>query len=362
MKILFVPYGTEKAPATRYRVFQYLPHLKNKDIGYEVFSAISGLSTELMLKSPNFNRIAKLFYYGYIYLERIIRAFYIISVAARFDVILMQRTSFPLRLEKILKMFNSRIIFDIDDAVYLPDKEENGIIFHLKKYMKEREVINMVKIARAAIVENEYIKSFVSHYCKDVLKIPGPIDTDRFFVKEKKADLKEVVIGWIGSPATTDYLFSLEGVLKAIKEKYSFVKYCFIGLGSKFDIDIEYERIDWRYDTEVQALQNFDIGIMSMPNDRWTKGKLGCKMLQYMAVGVPSVVSYTETNAEIIEDGANGFFARTVEEWISVLSKLIENRNLRRAVGLKGRDTVVRKCGLANNIERYISIFEKVAV
>ena len=38
-------------------------------------------------------------------------------------------------------------------------------------------------------------------------------------------------------------------------------------------------------------LQSFDIGIMPLPDDPWTKGKCGFKLLQYQAVGLPVVCS-----------------------------------------------------------------------
>ena len=97
-----------------------------------------------------------------------------------------------------------------------------------------------------------------------------------------------------------------------------------------------------------------------MPDNEWTRGKLGCKMLQYMAVGVPAVVSYTPTNAEIIKNGENGFFASKDDEWTGVLSRLIEDRALRVSTGKSGRETVLQKCSLVGNIENLINIFGKV--
>ena len=83
-------------------------------------------------------------------------------------------------------------------------------------------------------------------------------------------------------------------------------------------------------------------------------------MLQYMAVGRPCVVSYTPTNAEIIVDGVNGFFAKNEEDWIRVLSNLIDDEKLRKSIGINGRETVVEKCGLNRNIDKYLDIFSRM--
>lgn len=358
MTILFVPYGTERAPATRYRVMQYLPYLASRGIGTRVFSSISHFSTDLMIQSPDFGSISKFLYYIYVSLERFFRLIYVIVIAKRFDAIFLQRTTFLFKFEILLKKMNANIIFDIDDAIYLPDKEANDIVTRMKRWMKKWEVVNILKVSRVVIVENDYIKSFVSQYCSDVIKIPGPIDTVRFLSAPKDDSSPKVVIGWIGSPATTGYLHMLDNVFKTIQEKFNFVTFKFIGLGRYSNCAISFEKVEWSYDGEIRELQSFDIGVMPMPDNNWTKGKLGCKMLQYMAVGIPTVVSYTSTNAEIISDGENGFFAVTEDEWLRALSSLIENPELRGSIGGRGRRTVVEKCSLDHNVDKLIGILK----
>ncbi|UCD54808.1 MAG: glycosyltransferase family 4 protein [Candidatus Omnitrophota bacterium] len=359
MRVLFVPYGTDRAPATRYRVTQYLPHLAERGIDYSVFSAISKLSTALMIKSPDFTPLARFLYYVYVSAERLFRFLAIVFICRGFDIIFLQRTTFPLRLEMLLKMLNKNIIFDIDDAIYLPDREGDDFVTRIKKYIKKNEVINILKISRIVIVENEYIKRFVSQYCKEISKLPGPIDTERFFVRNKKG-LDRVVIGWIGSPATTSYLHMLDNVFRDIKRKYDFVKFRFIGLGKYKNPPVEFERIDWNSETEVGSLQGFDIGIMPMPDNEWTRGKLGCKMLQYMAVGIPAVVSYTPTNAEIIDDGENGFFVTKENEWTDLLSMLVEDAPLRSKIGERARNTIQELCSLRKSVTYLVKIFESL--
>ena len=359
MKILFVPYGTQKAPATRYRVTQYLPYLEKEGIGYFVFSAISQFSTSLMIKSPNFPSFIKFLYYLYVFLERVLRLCYIILISKGFDVVFLQRTTFPLKLEILLKAVNNNIVFDIDDAIYLSDKKGKDVLTRVKEYIKESEVVSILKASKAVIVENEYIKKFVSQYCKNVSKIPGPIDTERFSIRPENKK-NTIIIGWIGSPATTPYLSMLDGVFRAVKEKHENVKFKFIGLGKYKNPGIEVERIAWDYNTEVSELQTFDIGIMPMPDDEWTRGKLGCKMLQYMAVGTVPLVSYTPTNTEIIKEGENGFLVKTESEWLDRLSLLVGDAPARDKMGKAGRRTVEEACSLRRNAPQLITIFKSL--
>ena len=82
---------------------------------------------------------------------------------------------------------------------------------------------------------------------------------------------------------------------------------------------------------------------MPLPNDEWTKGKCGMKGLLYMSVGIPAVMSNVGMNKDIIENGINGYLPVGHNEWINVLSKLIENDELRNKIGEQGRKTVVEK-------------------
>jgi hypothetical protein len=43
----------------------------------------------------------------------------------------------------------------------------------------------------------------------------------------------------------------------------------------------------WSAETELEELSQFDIGIMPMPDDEWTRGKCSMKALLYMAMGIP---------------------------------------------------------------------------
>lgn len=360
MKILFVVSGTERVAATRYRVYQYLPYLKSQGIEYSVFSITSAFITKLAIQSPEFGTIKRLAYYLALYIERFFRFWVVFFRAPHFDIVFLQRATFPFGLAKLLALGNKKIIFDIDDAIYLADTPVKGLITRLKAFIREKEVQDSLKASSSVIVENDYIKNYVSKFCKTIYKIPGPIDTDRFFVnKNARKDEKDIVLGWIGSPATTVYIRMWRNVLSEVLSRFKNVKIVLIGAGNH---ELPGERViekEWNYRTEVGELQKFDIGIMPMPDDEWTRGKLGCKMLQYMAVGVPPVVSFTPTNAELITDDENGFLVKTESEWIGKLSRLIEDEALRKNIGEAGRKSVEEVCSVEKNAPKLIKIFEE---
>jgi glycosyltransferase involved in cell wall biosynthesis len=112
--------------------------------------------------------------------------------------------------------------------------------------------------------------------------------------------------------------------------------------------------------TEIETLQDFDIGIMPLPNNQWTKGKCGFKGLQYMALEIPCIMSPVGVNAEIIMDGENGFLADAAEEWIEKISSLIESESLRQAMGKAGRKTVQKRYSKQAWEGKYVEFFQKL--
>ncbi|OGQ61239.1 MAG: hypothetical protein A3G92_07435 [Deltaproteobacteria bacterium RIFCSPLOWO2_12_FULL_38_8] len=343
LSILFVPACTRLAPSTRYRVYQYLPYLKKLNIAYKIYPINGEWITQNMIKSTHFGILRKLIYYTHLTLEKIVRFFGVLYFASQYKVIFFQRTTFPFFLEKLIWLVNKNIIFDIDDAIFLPDNKNEKLFYRLKKLVKASETPAILKISKWSIVENKYIESYVKKYCKNVIQIIGPIDTHKIPINTKESSTQNlpVTIGWIGSPSTAAYLKVLSPVFKLLHQKYE-IRLKLIGAGDDRHplSDIEVISEPWKEETELFHLQSFDIGVMPMSDDEWSRGKLGIKMLQYMASGIVPVVSHTPTNEEVIQNGTNGFLVKTQQEWVDTLSLLIENPKLRIELGLNGRRSV----------------------
>jgi len=117
----------------------------------------------------------------------------------------------------------------------------------------------------------------------------------------------------------------------------------------------------WSLDTEVADLQNFDIGIMPLPDNEWTRGKGGYKLLQYMAVGIPCIASPVGINMELIRDGENGFLAATEDQWYEKISLLTRDQELRKKMGMRGRDFVVKNYSFEVAAPKLISALRQLS-
>jgi glycosyltransferase involved in cell wall biosynthesis len=88
---------------------------------------------------------------------------------------------------------------------------------------------------------------------------------------------------------------------------------------------------------------SLDIGVMPLFDDLWSQGKCGFKIIQYLGVGVPAVCTPVGINRDVIEDGVNGFWAMTKDEWIEKLSFLIEDESARMKMGKEGRKKIMEQ-------------------
>ena len=115
--------------------------------------------------------------------------------------------------------------------------------------------------------------------------------------------------------------------------------------------------VKWTAETEVKDLLNFDIGIMPIGDNYWDKGKCAFKAIQYMALGIPCVISPHGANCNVMENNTTGYFAENEEEWVEKLSKLIENAELRKTMGSEGKERMQKTYSVEANMEKYRLLF-----
>jgi glycosyltransferase involved in cell wall biosynthesis len=152
----------------------------------------------------------------------------------------------------------------------------------------------------------------------------------------------------------------MKPIFERIGERYPHVELKIV-CDTFFDCDrMKVIKKNWSPEEEVADLQEFDIGLMPLVDDPWSWGKCGLKIIQYEGVGVPVVCTPVGINKDLVEDGANGFWAKTSKEWEEKLSLLIENPELREQMGRKGRERVLEKYTFEACAPQLLSILERV--
>jgi glycosyltransferase involved in cell wall biosynthesis len=193
-----------------------------------------------------------------------------------------------------------------------------------------------------------------------VVVVPTAVDTNRYVAGATRR-AQPFTVGWVGGPASlTDFT---EPVLRALRsfvaEAGARVK---IVCSEPLDPSLlpsEFEA--WSMDSEVQALQSFDVGIMPLRTGEQSWGRCGLKALQYMAVGLPVVASPIGAAVEIIEPGRSGILAESEEEWTSALRSLASSHQLRAELGRTARTRVVDHYSVATNVTVLVDALERAA-
>jgi glycosyltransferase involved in cell wall biosynthesis len=104
---------------------------------------------------------------------------------------------------------------------------------------------------------------------------------------------------------------------------------------------VQIENVPWKLEREIADFQSLDVGIYPIVEDDWSIGKSCFKAIQYMAVGVPFVVSPVGVCQDIAVTNQTHFVARSEDEWYTQLSRLLSDQTLRRRMGESGRSYAV---------------------
>jgi hypothetical protein len=280
--------------------------------------------------------------------------------AGRCDLLILQRKLLPFWQLSILRRMARALVFDMDDAIFQRDS------FH-PRGPESRKLRNrfsrVVRAANAVIVGNEYLKRNAAVYCgaSRVHIVPTCVEPSRYPLSRHCRQGGEVRMVWIGSASTLRGLAPVQPHLAAATSRLP-------GLQTRIicDRSVELAGVDlvfrpWAIHTETEELAACDIGFSWLPDDAWSRGKCGLKVLQYMAAGLPVVANPVGMNRQMVIHGRTGFLASTPGEWANAIAVLAADPQLRRAMGRAGRRLVEEQYNAALWGPRLADILETVA-
>lgn len=84
-------------------------------------------------------------------------------------------------------------------------------------------------------------------------------------------------------------------------------------------IDIP-EQVDWLDEDSVYAkVAGFDVGIAPLIDNPYNRAKSAFKLKQYLSCGIPVLGSRVGENKTVIQNGLNGFFCDTPEDYLKMI-------------------------------------------
>lgn len=342
-------YPPGRVPAARFRYEQYLPALAAMGIAAELCPFFTRAGYEAAHRGSLPARLATL---GRGLAARI----GLILRCPPCDVVLLHREALPLRWSfvewALSRLHGKRIVYDFDDAIWLRPDGMGRLAFWLRTGGKFDRLVAM---ADHVVAGNAYLAARARRLNPAVTVIPTVVDTAARFATVREHRPGPVTIAWTGSSSTTAYLADFAPVLRAVKAERD-VRFLFIS--DRFrPIDLpDKEEVTWSEAAEVAALARADIGIMPLPDDPWTRGKCGFKIIQYIALGLVPVASAVGANKDIVAHGKDGFLCRTETEWKQALLAAIDDVALRRRIGAAARAKAVAQYSVASQAGRLAAI------
>ncbi len=267
--------------------------------------------------------------------------------------VLLQRKLFAPWEISWLRKHSRILIYDIDDAVFQrdsfhpkgPDSGYRRLRFRLTVEAADLVLAGNAYLARCALKATQSVPSpegdpafrQEAEPCGKVAVIPTCVDPTLYPLRNTRGNQGPIRLVWIGSGATVPSLEQAAAHLQAASRKVPgiILRVVCDRLPGISGVPMELWR--WSPESEVDALTSADIGIAWMPDDSWSLGKCGLKVLQYMAAGLPVVANPVGVHKEIVLSECTGILVSTTEDWAEAVFRLAFSPELRQRLGLAGR-------------------------
>lgn len=263
---------------------------------------------------------------------------------------------FPFAFERWLYA-RQRTIVDYDDAIFHR--------YGLHRWPPVRSLLGLkidriMAAASVVVTGNDYLAERARRAgARRVETLPTVIDLARYRQKGDVRNGDRLTIGWIGSRSTIAHLRALEPALRAIVPETN-LRIVNVGGAPWSARGLEIQNVPWSEESELAAMLGFDVGVMPLPDEPWTRGKCGYKLIQYMGCALPTIASPVGVNASIVEHGKTGLLASSADEWRSALQLLASSSEMRGSMGRAGYARVRERYSLEITAPKLVALVRSV--
>jgi glycosyltransferase involved in cell wall biosynthesis len=339
MRVLGLATYPVEAAATRFRMVQFIEPLAKQGIELSVYPFIDSRLHGSLYQRSQWPRTALGLTLASV---RRVRELW---RARKADVLFVQREAMmfgPPVVEWLsINLHDCPMVLDLDDATYVSYKSPTyGRVGSMLKWFGKTN--DLIRWSRLVTCGNREIAAYVSSKGRPAVVIPTVVDTSSFRPLAERPENDVPIVGWIGTHSTFPYVKTIFPVLERLAREHRF-RLRLVGTGEDHvEIPgVEIENLPWQLDREIPDFQSLNIGVYPIIEDDWSVGKSCFKAIQYMAVGVPFVVSPVGVCQEIAQPERTHFVARSEEDWYAHLSRLLSDAALRRRMGEAGRNYAV---------------------
>src|SRR5439155_24902641 len=157
-------------------------------------------------------------------------------------------------------------------------------------------------------------------------------------------------IGWSGHPVNLPYLEAIEPALVQAQVENPQIEFTFFCGKAPVFRKLKYRHIRFEPDTEADAIRSFDVGLLPLAPGAFAAGKSPIKGLQYMATGIPTILTPLGATRDMFREGETGIFASTHEEWQRAIASLVRDQGFRARIGTRARAVFAETYELARTV------------
>ena len=352
-RVLFLtPYPLGIAPSQRFRFEQYFEILREKGFEFDVKPFLDEQAMGFLYSRGNF--FQKVWKVKLGLLKRLVQLFQL----GKYDFVFIHREAAavgpPFFEWLITKVFKEKVIFDFDDAIWLKNTSTtNSVITFFKRYENAN---NLSKWAWKVSCGNDYLANHARQFNQNVAVNPTTIDTVNLHNRIREFSDDKITIGWTGTHSTIKYLESLIPVLRKLESEFEFKFLVIADRAPEFELK-SLEFVSWNKQTEIDDLLKMDVGIMPLENDKWANGKCGFKALQYMALGIPAIVSPVGVNTKIVDHNQNGWICDSSKEWEKILREILTKNIKLQEFSAAARIKIEQHYSVNSNTSNFLHLF-----
>ncbi len=316
-EILFLHKGRHAA-STRYRALQYFDCLRAAGWAPQEMKVSGSVSTYLAA----------------------------LQAARRAAVVVVLKKPFTPVFRFLLRRFARRLVFDIDDAVYVRDSGEDNPR-RLKQFQKMISQCDDVWAGNGALLDA------AAPFARRSCLIPTTLPQAKYQLTPEKPN-KGLDLVWIGGSASRPWLESIFPTLEQAALRIPGLRLKIIADFTLESNQLQVIAVPWSEAREAQELASAHIGIAPLPDNAFTRGKCGLKTLQYMAAGLPVIASSTGVQSDMVKTGDTGLLADSEQAWLEALIQLATDGDLRSSMGQAGSVLCAQQYSIEVGCQRII--------
>lgn len=281
----------------------------------------------------------------------------VLRAISNYDVVVLQRRLPPFWERLMLSRNSKRLLFDLDDAVWLRDSF-SGKGFHSSK--RSRRFKSLMPRISIAVAGNSYLaEACIKAKVGSHVVIPTCVDVRNYPVAKHSAE--KISLVWIGSSSTLQGIEAMRPLWERLGSEIPNIEMRIIcDRFPKFE-KMPVVAIPWSEATERLELAASSIGISWIPDDPWSRGKCGLKLLQSMAAGLPVVANAVGVHPEMIDHGVTGYLANSSDDWAEAIRKLSQDRAMRIEIGANARKVVLQRYSVEHGADLWMQVLDSLA-